>query len=352
MGNGGGLVGCAGFTPHRLPIAHHVFDDSGRLAAMTVRAKQYAGISLFSRILLLGFLAFWHGAACAAPVNVAVVLSDESAPYQEAARSLSATLRQSGSRATVSLVSLADLAPGAGREAPGLVVAVGARAAQDAVSKNLNMPVLAILLPRQSFEKITRSKNTGPLSAIYLDQPLSRQMKLIRTVFPQRGKIGVLLGPDTHESLKAVQAASRDAGLTLAAEKITTADELLPGLQRVLADSEVLLALPDSLVYNKGTVQSLLLMTYRFQNPMVGFSLAYVRAGALVAVYTTPEQAGRQAGEMLARALESGSLALPAPSYPKYFAVSVNYQVARSLGMSVGEEAQIYHQLQLEAGSE
>lgn len=301
---------------------------------------------------LFCLLAFWSSAACAAPVNVAVVLSDESAPYQDAAKSLAATLRQSGSRATVSLVSLADLAPGGGREPPGLVVAVGARAAQDVVSKNLNVPVLAILLPRQSFEKITRPKNPGQLSAIYLDQPLSRQMKLIRIVFPQRTRIGVLLGPDTHDSLKAVQAASRDAGLTLAAEKIASAEALLPGLQRVLADSEVLLALPDSLIYNKGTVQSLLLTTYRFQNPMVGFSQAYVRAGALVAVYTTPEQAGRQAGEMLARVLESASPALPAPVYPKYFAVSVNYQVARSLGMNVGEEAQIYSQLQLEAGSE
>jgi hypothetical protein len=55
---------------------------------------------------------------------------------------------------------------------------------------------------------------------------------------------------------------------------------------------------------------------------------------------------------MVARSLESASVTLPAPVYPKYFAVSVNYQVARSLGMSVGEEAQIYKQLQAEAGTE
>jgi putative ABC transport system substrate-binding protein len=295
---------------------------------------------------------FWHGAACAALVNVAVVLSDESAPYQEAARSLAATLKQASANATVGLFSSAELTSGTGKELPGLVVAIGARAAQDVAAKNLNVPVLAILLPRQSFEKIPRTKNAGHLSAIYLDQPLSRQMKLIRIVFPQKTKIGALLGPDSHDALKAVQTASREAGLSLVTEKISSADELLPGLQRVLADSEVLLALPDSLVYNKGTVQSLLLTTYRYQNPMIGFSQAYVRAGALAAVYSTPEQAGRQAGEMVARALESASVTLPAPVYPKYFAVSVNYQVARSLGMSVGEEAQIYKQLQAEAGTE
>lgn len=307
---------------------------------------------VFRWALLLGFLPLWHGTAYAASVNVAVVLSDESDPYQEAARSLTATIKQSGSRATAGLVSLADLASGSGKEAPSLVVAIGARAAQEVASKNLNVPVLAILLPRQSFEKITRPKNVGQLSAIYLDQPLSRQMKLIRIVFPQRIRIGVVLGPDSHDSLNAIQVATREAGFSLVVERIASSDELLPSLQRVLTDSEVLLALPDSLVYNKGTVQSLLLTTYRFQNPMIGFSLAYVRAGALAAVYSTPEQAGRQAGEVVARAFESASVVLPVPSFPKYFAVSVNYQVARSLGMSVGEESQIYSQLQLESGSE
>jgi ABC-type uncharacterized transport system substrate-binding protein len=139
--------------------------------------------------------------------------------------------------------------------------------------------------------------------------------------------------------------AASEAKLELAAEKIGTAEELLPALQRVLADSDVLLAVPDPLVFNRGTVQSLLLATYRFQDPVFGFSHAYVRAGALASVYTTPEQAGWQAGELVLRVMGSRPVLLPPPEYPRYFSVSVNYQVARSLGLSVADEAELLRKL-------
>jgi ABC-type uncharacterized transport system substrate-binding protein len=110
--------------------------------------------------------------------------------------------------------------------------------------------------------------------------------------------------------------------------------------------------LPDPLVFNKGTVQSLLLTTYRYQDPVIGFSQAYVKAGALAAVYSSPEQIGRQTGEALVRVLAGRALLLPLPEYPKYFSVSVNYQVARSLGLSVGDEALIYQKLKHMADTE
>ncbi|MDO9189477.1 MAG: ABC transporter substrate binding protein, partial [Sulfurimicrobium sp.] len=113
----------------------------------------------------------------------------------------------------------------------------------------------------------------------------------------------------------------------------------------VLADSDVLLAVPDPLVFNKGTVQSLLLTTYRYQDPVIGFSHAYVKAGALASVHTMPEQVGRQAADVILRTLGSRPAWLPPPENPKYFSVSVNYQVARSLGLSIGDETVLLQKL-------
>jgi len=287
----------------------------------------------------------WASVLIAAPANIAIVLSDESAPYQDTASSLRVTLGQIGPQAVVNVHSQSGGKIDFSRENPDLIVAVGVSAAQELAAQNLAIPVLAVLIPRQAFEKIARQRDHKLFSAVFLDQPLARQMELIRLALPDRGRVGVVLGPDSLWAQKSLQAAASGAKLGLAVEKISAAEELLPALQRVLAESDVLLAVPEPLVFNKGTVQSLLLTTYRYQEPVIGFSHAYVKAGALASVHTTPEQVGRQAGEVVSRVLVSRPAWLPPPEYPKYFSVSVNYQVARSLGLSVSDEAVLLQKL-------
>jgi len=308
-----------------------------------------------SRLLLALFLTLflaWTSVVAAAPASIALVLSDDSAPYQETANNIRALVDQSPGRAVVSVYSPGGKKPDFGREHHDLIVAVGVRAAQEVMAMNLTTPILATLIPRQAFEKIARQRDYRQFSAVYLDQPLARQMELIHLALPERNRIGVVLGPESQDTLKALQSAAKEAKFALVVEKIGADEELLPALQRVLADSDVLLALPDPLVFNRGTVQSLLLTTYRYQDPVIGFSQAYVKAGALAAVYTTPEQAGRQAGEVLLRVLAGKAWVLPPPEYPKYFSVSLNYQVARSLAINVGDETALFQKLKRTADQE
>jgi ABC-type uncharacterized transport system substrate-binding protein len=73
------------------------------------------------------------------------------------------------------------------------------------------------------------------------------------------------------------------------------------------------------------------LTTYRARIPLVAFSPAYVKAGAVLAVYSTPAQVARRAVEML-RQWQSGR-GLPSPQNPREFEVVVNERVAASLGL-------------------
>ena len=104
-------------------------------------------------------------------------------------------------------------------------------------------------------------------------------------------------------------------------------------LSDLLDESEVLFVLPDATVYNSDTIRNILLETYRKQVPMVGLSPGYVRAGALCAVYSTPQQIAKQAADAIEQFATSGKL--PASQYPTDFDVSVNTQVARSLGLVI-----------------
>jgi ABC-type uncharacterized transport system substrate-binding protein len=96
----------------------------------------------------------------------------------------------------------------------------------------------------------------------------------------------------------------------------------------------VLLAVADPQVYNSSSIQNILLASFRAKVPMVAFSPAYVRAGALLALHVTPTQLGQQAGVIAWGVLRDKALS-PIPLYSRDFSVMVNEHVARSLGLSL-----------------
>lgn len=289
--------------------------------------------------------------AASALEEVTVVLSEEGGAYAQVLDKLRSSLAQGSgtTKLAIKVVALQSLKDGeAIRSDPGqLLVAVGTSAMQTLAEKNLLQPIISVLVPRAAFEKIARQGgrlgDPHHFSAIYLDQPWARQLALIRHVLPNRTRIGILLGPDSAELAASLRAAAKAAGLVAVIENAPTEADLLPALRRLLGDSEALLAVPDPTIYNKNTIQSILLTTYRQQVPLFGFSPSYVKAGALAAVYTVPEQIGQQAAEMIQRlAVEH---ALPPPQPPRYFSVGSNAQVARSLGIPLEDDATLHSKL-------
>lgn len=276
--------------------------------------------------------------------EIALVLSEDSAPYQEfAARFRSALLAGQGASPRVSVL----LAGKPNIANTDLIVTVGLRATQSVLDGSPGAPVLATLIPRSAYAQLKKEvAREREFSAIYLDQPFSRQLALVREMLPDRKRPGVLLGPTSSSELRAIQAAARERGLLLASERISDEDDLLSALKRLLTDADVLLAVPDPLVFNRHSLQSILLTSYRAQDPMIAFSQSYVAAGALAAVYSSPAQIAQQSAELVLRLGTSAGMALPSPQYPRYFTVGLNAQVARSMGIAIEDEAVLHKRLQ------
>ena len=107
---------------------------------------------------------------------------------------------------------------------------------------------------------------------------------------------------------------------------------------------DVLLALPDVKIHNRRNVSSILLTTYRNRIPLIGFSSAYVKAGALAAIYSTPENIGDQLAELTVQLLTADGI-MQQVIYPKYFSLSINSRVARSLGLQLQFDSEDLAQL-------
>lgn len=230
-----------------------------------------------------------------------------------------------------------------------LVVAVGVRAATRAMQNMGHTPVLCVLVPQVTYEMLRKtyvSDSAAPISAIYLDQPMGRQLDLALLSVPDLQQVSVLLGPTSRLRRSAIETAAHQRGLQLQIGEIGPDDNPFVALTSILNDSDVLLAEPDPVVFNRGNLEGILLSTYRMGIPIIGFSHAYVQAGALAAVYSTPEQIGRQTGQLISRLAAQGRWQLPKPAYPAYYTVAVNRQVARSLHLGIPTGPQLHQELE------
>jgi len=302
------------------------------------------GLQRFVLMLLaLVCLAGMPGWAVAA--RVVVVLSDDSAPYQEVYQAFRAFLDESEHAVTRTYVK--DLTPASLNDTR-LTIAVGVRAAESLAELSSRPPTLAILVPRSWYLKTGRARLTDGrriASAIYIDQPFERQAQLIRLAFPEARRVGVLLSAEQSPLVGELEEALRSQRLSLVHATLDEGEHLITPLESVLANADLLLAVPDPLAFNRNTAQSLFLTSYRYRDPVLGYSRSLTRAGALLSLHSSPAQIGRQAAEWTTQALNGAPARLPAAAYPAYYSISINEQVARSLGFALPPESELEKRL-------
>jgi ABC-type uncharacterized transport system substrate-binding protein len=290
---------------------------------------------------------------CVQANTLGIVTSGQGAAYDEFVETVRSELK---SVPGLKIQLIGPSAEGSAARLPDdtfMVLTMGVLATRTTIAAQADSrwPILSVMVPRTSFEAFNPvPRNARRISAIYIDQPPQRQLELIRIVLPTARKIAVVVGPANQRDLDAIRPLATAKGLTLVTENAARDTELYPALQSILRSSDVLLALPDPYVINVSTAQNLLLTALRFRVPVIGYSAAYVRAGALAAAYSTPRHIGLEAAQ-LARQVLRGS-AMPAPRHPRNFSVAINRALADSLGLDLPEEAAVQQRLQSLESSE
>ena len=293
----------------------------------------------FFSVLVTAVICLMTYGSAAAPVTGWIALSDNGGVYAEAAEGLRTEFeRGQPGRVTWRIAHSAQFRKA--KPEPQWVVAVGIAALRDIqelfADDPTPPPLLAVMVPRLAFERAADPARlrAGLLSAVFLDQPSARQVELAQLAIPSLRGLGVLMGGESKAHASALEKAARERGVQLVARQVA-ADGLFLALQALLPEVDALLALPDPSVFNSQTVANILAATYRRRIPLIGFSPAYARAGALVSLYSTPEQIGTRGGEVLRQSFVLRSL--PSPQWPREFKVTVNQDVARSLELRLDE---------------
>lgn len=288
-------------------------------------------------IFLLLLAPFAYGAN---DFRVLVVLSESSAPYQTFAKTFQQDL-SSNFRIKV-LQNPEDFSPG--DERADLIITVGIKATDSMASKGA-APLIAVMVPNAGYLDLLRKENNfRRMSAIYIDQPWARQVALLNVTLPEIRSVGLLYSSESRINLQALHSELERHGYKLVARQTLRKDSLSSDLDDVIARSDVLLAIPDGNIYNSSNIRNILLTSYRQHIPLVGLSQSYVNAGALCAIFSTPEQIAAQAS--MTAILFAQTRHLPEPQSPELFTVAVNRDVARTLGVTTGSPELLHMQIE------
>ncbi len=230
------------------------------------------------------------------------------------------------------------------RRDPSLIVTLGFQAALRA-NRTHNTTLNALLSRRSAFDRrlciINRCPRSGRHYTILLDQPITRQLNLLTAILPQANKIGVLTADFSADNIVELQREAEIRHLQLIDRSIDSTADLNRQFDELSRHSDVILALPDPMIHNRETIPYLLLTSYRYNIPLIGFSKAYVNAGAIAAVFSSPKQIARHIRELAERILTSAEAVEQHLFPPKYFSVGTNQNVARSLEIRLPDNEQI-----------
>ncbi|MGD8379879.1 MAG: ABC transporter substrate binding protein [Gammaproteobacteria bacterium] len=307
-------------------------------------------------LALIAGLALLGAGSCCDPAraatgtaHVTILLSSQGEPYSMVEQTLRQRLEASDTPVSIqsAVVDQADTrATLAGNT--DLIVSVGTDATREALQLPGDVPVFGLLLPQLAFDALAGEAGQHAFSAVFIDQPLERQFHLARMIIPELRTVGVLLGPTSSDRLPEIRAAARQAGVEIDAQVLQSAnDDLAARLNPLLSHSQLLLAMPDPVAYNRFTVQNILLSTFHEHVPVQGYSPSFVAAGAVAGLYSTPQQIAQQGADAVASALESrGPIRLPDPAYPARFQVEVNASVASALGLGPLDETLLQTRLE------
>lgn len=214
-----------------------------------------------------------------------------------------------------------------------------------------SLPVVSILSRPSDLDKILRDKlpqqkqqATTNIIQLHLDQPIYRQLNLIRALCQQSkciGSIGIALGPSSKNYRKELEKLSEHNQTPINIVEINPLLHPVENMHHLLKESMMLLAIPDEALFNSRTGRGLLLSSYHNKTPIIGYSKAYVNHGALAAVYTSPKQLAEETSSLILEAINTPRPFAFKEIYSKDFSVAINPQVAKSMGFILKSESDI-----------
>lgn len=277
--------------------------------------------------------------------KIAVIKSRDSVLYNAALKGFNEALKDKGINAAISTYNMESASAKARKSIsqiktikPDLILTLGTMATM-VVSENIkDLPIVfsAVLNPVDAGLVKNLKSSGNNLTGASMDIPIKMQFEWLKKAVPKAQKIGVLYNPD--ETKAVIDEAAKIAGtmkLKLVAMPVYSEKDVPKATKDLTRKIDVLWAVADSTVFSPQSAKFILLHTLRTRIPFMGFSRAFVKAGALLALSCNHEDIGRQSGELAIRILTGKEPSAIPITVPEEVFLSLNLKVAKQLGIKI-----------------
>ena len=287
---------------------------------------------IFTVVLLLFFAA---ANTFAADRKVTIIKSSNNSYFQQTIETIKGTI---GNSVTVEITDVDAIeTEQKSVEDSDLIITLGNRAAQKVNQDFENLPVIhayVTLKQQQAFPPNQSNRTT-----VLLNQPISRYLAFSRYLLDIQS-IGImsqsrLILNQTQDKIL------EELKLSLNQYQLKLTDSLLTSLRRLLKQNDALLMLPDQSIYNRDTLKGVLLTSYRHRIPVISYSPAHVKSGALASIYSSPTDIGNQIGELLNDFLIDSRKFRSRTLFASYYSIATNMKVARALNLNLPDEGKL-----------
>ncbi len=211
---------------------------------------------------------------------------------------------------------------------PNLIVAVGSPALE--AVKDLVCPIVYLMTPNP--EAIVRPRPT--ITGVKMLTSPEAQLSAIKATFPTIKKIGLIHNPASSGDFSSlIQTVAARLQLTLIEVAAVSDRESILRLTDLAAQLDAMLLTPDPAIISPSLLEALTLVSLEKKIPLIAFAPKYLDQGAALAIFTTPEQIGRQAAELAKRFLAAPAQGEIKPEYGKEATVLTNARIIEKLGL-------------------
>lgn len=277
-----------------------------------------------------------------APVPVAIVLSEQLAPYQDAADGIRDGLAALPLAVDVEVYQLRDNPQDQERIATvlrdrgtALVFTIGTEAYRAFASRVGDIPLIVTMVydPQHEFD-LDPVKDPNVYAA-NLRVPYEQQLAIFGEYMPAVGKVAVICMSESEVSaLKKMKSGAKNGGPEIVPIVLADLKDLDQALTRACSEAQALLMVLDPSIYTTVTTPKILLACARSRIPVWSFSPNYVKAGALMSVSSSYRRNGITAAAL------AGDILLGRPVAQHYvptkgILVAWNEHVAEALGIGL-----------------
>lgn len=212
---------------------------------------------------------------------------------------------------------------------PDLVVAVGGEAL--AAVQDLKCPIVYLLVANPDAIGGPRPNITG----LKMTPGPRPQLTAIKSAFPTVKRIGLLFNPATStDFVSLAEGAAQGLALSLVKIPASSDREAILLMDDLSAELDAIWLRPDPALISPTLLKALALVSLERRIPLLAFAPKYLEFGAAMAIYSSPEQLGRQAADLVKRLLSDPSAGATKPEDGREVTVLANERIIQKLGLT------------------